>query len=222
MLRHELLLALAVSAVAGATPESDSTSVRFKEERLVIEYTASAGEAALVMSAESEVPLGRVALSDPRGGIALRLQAGTGRNLSLSGFKVESRESTLDELLAAYPPGRYGFGGCTAQGDAIFGSANLVHDLPRPARILWPVEGATDVSTEDLVVRWEGDPSATGFHVILEQGDNDGIAIQVPPGTDSLAIPGGILESGTETLLEIATIAAGGNRTLFEVKFTTR
>ncbi len=222
MARCELLLALVAGSVAGVPIEDDPTPLRFKEERLVIEYTASADEAALVMSAESEVPLGRVELSDPRGRIALRLQAGDGRDLSLSGFQVESRESTLDELLATYPPGRYGFGGRTAEGKVILGAAALQHDLPRPAQILWPVEGATDVPTEGLIVSWEGDPSAVGFHVILEQGENDGIAIQVPPGTDSLAISGGILESGTETQLEIATISASGNRTLYEVQFTTR
>lgn len=222
MARCELLLALVAGSVAGVPNEEDPTPLRFKEERLVIEFTASADEAALVMSAESEVPLGRVELSDQRGRIALRLQAGNGRDLSLSGFRVESRESTLDELLATFPPGRYGFAGRTAEGKVILGSAALQHDLARPAQILWPVEGATAVPTEGLVVSWEGDPSAAGFHVMLEQGDNDGIAIQVPPGTESLAIPGGILESGAETLLEIATISASGNRTLYEVQFTTR
>lgn len=220
----KLHLTLATSSLVlllGSSGESGATR-QFKEERLVIEYTVTASEAALVMSAESEVPLGMVELRDPLGRPALRLQAGASRDLSLSGFNVESRESSLAELLEAYPAGPYTFGGRTVAGHVLVGGAELNHELPEAARVLWPNEGALDVPTHGLTVRWEGDAQAAGFHVILEQGENDGVSVTVPAGASSLDIPGGVLAPGTETLLEIATIGENGNRTLVEVSFTTR
>jgi hypothetical protein len=222
MLKIQMTL-VASSLALFVAPSSDNGVTRqFKEESLVIEYTSAAGEAALLMSAESETPLGMVELRDPFGKPALRLQAGNGRNLSLSGFGVESRESQLAELLAAYPEGQYAFSGRALAGHAIVGAATLSHELPRPATVLWPLDGARDVPGEGLTVSWEGDPQAAGFHVILEQGEDDGISIQVPAGSSSLEIPDGVLEQGVETLLEIGTIGPNGNRTLVEVSFTTR
>jgi hypothetical protein len=215
-----LFAATSLALLPGSSGPEDSTRL-LKEERLSIQYTATAGEAVLVMSAESEVPLGLLELRDPLGRRTLRLLAGDGRALSLSGFEVESREGTLEELLASYPEGPYRFGGRTIAGHAIWGEATVEHTLPEPARILWPLQGARDVPGDGLTVTWEGDPSAGGFHVILEQGDNDGISIHVPGDSDSLVIPPGVLEPGTETLLEIGTIGPNGNRTLVEVTFTT-
>jgi len=218
---HLTLAASSLLLLLGSSGESGATR-QFKEERLVIEHTVTANEAALVISAESEVPLGMVELRDPLGQPALRLQAGAARSLSLSGFNVESRESTLEELLEAYPEGPYTFGGRTVAGHVIVGGALLSHALPEAARPLWPREGAVDVPTEGLTVRWEGDPQAAGFHVILEQGENDGVSVTVPAGSNSLEIPGGVLAPHTQTLLEIATLGENGNRTLVEVSFTTR
>lgn len=215
------LAATSIALLLGSSG-TDGATRHFKEERLVIEYTVTAGEAALVMSAESEVPLGMVELRDPLGRSALRLQAGDSRDLSLSGFAVESRESTLGELLETYPEGRYSLFGRTVAGNTITGGATIVHALPQPAHVLWPLDGARAVPTENLTVSWEGDASASGFHVILEQGDNDGISVRVPSGSSSLEVPNGVLEAGTETMLEIGTIGPNGNRTLVEVTFTTR
>lgn len=222
MSKSQIFLAALPLVLLASRSGGSATALAFKEERLVIEYTATAGEAALVMSAESESPLGYVELRDPLERNALRLQAGQGRDLSLSGFVVESRESTLEKLLASYPEGRYDFAGRTVSGRAIFGGATFEHAVPRPVRILWPLDGAEQVATQGLVVAWEADPSASGFHVILEQGESDGLSVQLPAGTDSLEIPSGVLAQSTETLLEIAAIGTNGNRTLVEIQFTTR
>jgi hypothetical protein len=215
-----MFAAVSITLLLGSSA-GDGSPQLLKEERLSIQYTATAGEAVLIMSAESEVPLGVIELRDPLGRRALRLQAGEGRALSLSGFDVESREGTLEELLANYPEGPYRFAGRTIAGQVISGEAVVEHTLPEPARILWPLAGARDVPGDGLTVAWEGDSSASGFHVILEQGDNDGISIHVPGDSESLEIPAGILEPGTETMLEIGTIGPNGNRTLVEVTFTT-
>lgn len=222
MLKFQTTLAATSLALLFVSAGETTATRQFKEEKLVIEYTVTAQEAALVMSAESEVPLSLVELRDPLGRPAMRLQVGNGLDLSLSGFDVESRESTIDELLSAYPEGHYTFGGRTIAGHVIVGGATLSHALPEAPRILWPLQGAQSVPAEDLTVRWAGDAGAVGFHVILEQGENDGISIRVPEESNSLEIPNGILAPGTETWLEIAAIGENGNRTLVEVQFTTR
>ena len=56
----------------------------------------------------------------------------------------------------------------------------------------------------------------------MEQGETDGVNIQVPKGKSTLRIPPGILAPGTETQLEIAAVGANGNKTLVEIPFTTR
>ena len=90
------------------------------------------------------------------------------------------------------------------------------------SRITWPVNGSAGVPTSGLTVNWQAEAATTGFHVILEQNENDGLSVFLPADARSLQIPDGVLAKGTRTLLEIATLAENGNRTVVEVRFETR
>jgi len=86
----------------------------------------------------------------------------------------------------------------------------------------YPQDGSTGVPSQGLVIEWERDPDAVGYRVHLEQGDNDGLVIELPRGPCRLAVPDGFLRPDRETTLEIGVIGMAGNTTVTEVSFTTR
>lgn len=212
-------LTLGLSALRG--PADDEPAEALKEERAFIEYTPQHGEAVVVFEAESEVGLQRVEVRSPHGASALSLRATSVGGRSISGFVVETTEAPLPDVLAAYAEGRYDIIALTHGGHAAVGSALLVHALLDQPVITYPAAGARAVPTSGLTVTWAADPLASGYTVILEQDDNDGLTIELPPGSSSLAVPEGFLQSATETLLEVSVIGPNGNRTVTEVPFTT-
>ena len=193
-----------------------------QEERMFIEHNVSLGEAVVRVEAESEEELDRIQVDKPDGEQLFALAAPTGKTRGLSGFEIELDEDSLASVLATYAAGDYDIHARTADGRAAEGSARLSLDLPPAPQLIYPQDGAVDVPTSGLVVRWHPDRWASGYHVQMEQGESDGLAIQVPPGRNSLRIPDGLLARGTATQLEIAAIGPGGNRTVIGVHFTTQ
>lgn len=216
-----ILAALSLAAVA-QPGRSAPSPVSLKEERLTLEYTATNGEAAVVMSAESESLLARVEIRDPRGTRVLDLRGEEGKRLALSGFEVESRESSPAELLETFAEGVYDLRARTVDGELLVGSAYLSHELPRAPTVTHPLEGSRDVPAEDLVVTWMPDPHAVAYQVVLEQNENDGLSARLPAGRTSLRVPAGVLAPGTASHVEVGAVGPSGNCTLVEVSFTTR
>jgi hypothetical protein len=216
-----LLGALTLGLAAPRGPAHDEPAEALKEERAFIEYTPQHGEAVVVFEAESEVGLQRVEVRSPQGDSALSLRSTSVGGRSISGFVVETTEAPLPDVLAAYAEGRYDIVARTHSGHAAVGSALLVHALLDQPAITYPAAGARGVSTSGLTVTWAADPLASGYTVILEQDDNDGLTIELPPGSSSLVVPEGFLQPATETLLEVGVIGPNGNRTVTEVPFTT-
>ena len=217
------LAALALASVGGQARE-EPPALRLKEERMIVEYTASANEAVVLVEAESEAVLGRVEVRGPRGNPVLALRAGRGQDRGLagfSGFLVESQESELVQLLSTWGAGDYDLLAWTVDGQEVLGRATLHHALPRAPEVVYPSEGAMGVPT-DPVVSWVPDPSAEAYVVVLEQDENDGLTVRLEGGTGSFQVPAGVLRPATETQLEVAAVDPNGNRTLVEVLFTTR
>jgi hypothetical protein len=152
------------------------------------------------------VGLQRVEVRSPQGDSALSLRSTSVGGRSISGFVVETTEAPLPDVLAAYAEGRYDIVARTHSGHAAVGSALLVHALLDQPAITYPAAGARGVSTSGLTVTWAADPLASGYTVILEQDDNDGLTIELPPGSSSLVVPEGFLQPATETLLEVGVI----------------
>ena len=191
-----------------------------KEEAMTLEYTAALDEAVLIVEAETESGLGRVEVHGPGGEPLFNLRRGDAQNFALSGFVVETRETSAKSVFRAYPEGVYDIRAWTVEGQRLDGSATLSHDLlPAPIAV-YPFEGAVNVSTTPLVV-WINDPEATGYRVVLEQNDNDGLMAELSAGTNSFHVPAGILAPDTKSQLEIGAIGANGNSTLVEISFFT-
>ncbi len=222
MYRTAFAIALLALAAVGWQQHQVRPYLQFKEERMFIEYSPALNEAALLVEAETEAGVEGLEIRDPLGSSRFKLWAASGQQLSLSGFMVESLESSPEELFAAYPEGIYDLRARSTDGDAVWGSAVLSHELPAQPIVLHPRDGDVNVPATNLIVAWHPDAAASGYKVILEQGENDGLTADVPAGQSSFQVPNGILAAGTQTHLEIGAIGPNGNRTLAEISFTTR
>lgn len=220
MLKPTIALA-ALALTALGTPPGPQLG-RFKEETMTIEYTATSGEAAVVLKAETEQAVDRVEVRSPFGGSVLEMNGPGGQPLSLSGFVLESVETTPAELFAMFPEGGYALRGRSTDGRPLLGHALLSHQLPAAPQVIFPYEGAADVSTKDLQLSWAADPQVARYRVVLEQGDADNMMVELPRGSTSLVVPDGVLEPGQPTLFEVGAVGQNGNCTLVEIKFTTR
>lgn len=192
-----------------------------KEELMVLEYTPAADEVAIKFSAESEAHLVRIEMRAPSGERVLQIQADEGGKRSLSGFKMETREYHLNELFETYMPGRYEIRARLSDGRVVRGSALLSLELLPEPLVMYPAHGATGIPTSFLAV-WVPDPEAVGYRIGLEQGDTDTMIVNLPAGARSFRVPPGVLESDTETYIEVAAIGRSGNETVVEVVFFTR
>jgi len=214
-------LCAALALAAFAPTRQLPPSMHLDGERILIEYTVGSNEAVVIVSAESDQPLNRVAVLDPLGQVVLELSARSSQGLALSGFKLETEEATAGALLLAYPEGEYQLRGRSVDGVPARGRAALSHSLPLPPRITYPLAGETGVPTTGLTLTWTPDPAVTAYRIVLEQDDNDGLEVTLPAGTGSFAVPPGFLAGAAETLFEVGAVGANGNSTISEVVFTT-
>ncbi len=215
------LIALSLSIYGWQEIARRDPVFRLKEESLTIEYTATANEAVIVFQAESEETLRRVEIEDPSGKPIMRMWVGHGHDVALSGFVVETAESSPGEILRVYGEGQYRVNANTLDGSPACGEAVLSHQLLEPPAVLYPFEQAFDVPT-DLVVQWVADPSAREYRVVLEQGESDTLSVRLPAGSNSFAVPAGVLMSNRDSHVEVGAVGANGNCTLVEIEFRTR
>jgi len=215
-------LAVAIAVTLAALPQfgTEPPQLLMKEEQIIVEFTATSGEATIIVVAESEESLGQIEARTPDGARILRIQSGSEGRFPLQGFLLEARESTLPELRRRYSEGLYELRGLTTDGRPVGGSAVLSHDL-RPAPVVtYPGQNDTGVPA-DLTVTWERDPGAVAYQIVLEQGDSDTLTAELPADATSFSVPAGVLRSGEESHVEVGAYAENGNRTLVEVSFTT-
>ncbi len=223
MIKSSAVLSSLSLLVAFQAPHSGDVGSfdALKEEQMFIEYTATSGEAALKVAAESEHQLRRVSVRGPGGESMLELYAEDRRGVALQGLVLETYESSLSQLLRTFPEGEYGLRAKGVSGGSAFGSALLSHELPAVPIILRPRAGAAAVDP-CLTVTWAADSGAAAYRVGLEQGDSDNIVVELPPERTSFTVPEGVLRSNELTQLEVGTVGANGNITLVEFTFTTR
>jgi hypothetical protein len=212
--------AVAIGFAAGQAPRNPEAALQFKEERMFVEYSPSAGIATVIVEAESEEAVSNVEVCQPGGASSFRMRAENGR-FALSGFVLESQEADLATIFDSYPAGTYVVRGRTVSGQSVTGSAEVAHELVAAPELVYPRDGARGVPSSDLTVTWNADGGAAAYRIVLEQDENDGLTIQLPPGSDSLRIPDEMLAPRSEYHLEIAAIAPNGNRTVSEIHFTT-
>ncbi len=185
-------------------------------------------------------PSGRpLAVFDPRG----RLD-----DLTMAGVFFESREPpeaewSFDDLVAAFPEGRYRVKARNFEGKYLTGSARFTHAVPAAPEIVAPVIAeepeapGTPIATDDVVVAWEpvtqtingAAVSISGYQVIVtkeEHEDPHGFSkptydVHVGPDATSLSVPADFFESGEVYELEVLALERSGNQTISVGFFVT-
>jgi len=223
MYKPILIASGAILGMAAAKPVARPAQimpvVHLKEEAMIVEYTASANEAVIKVRAESETGLQRVELCLPDGSTAVKLESAPGHPLAVWGFEFELLEADPVTVLGAYAAGTYDFRGRSVLGNSVVGNVTFSHELPPAPVITYPRNGALHVPANGLTVTWVPDPTAVSYRVGVEQGDRDGLIVELPAGTSSLRVPDGLLRPRTRTFVEVGAVAANGNCTIVEIPF---
>ena len=187
---------------------------------------------------------------DPNGRqvLAVKPQGQLGE-LTVSGIFFESREPpnsefSIDDLLAAFPEGKYEVRGLSFDGTGLTGFATFTHDIPAAPVITSPAlaEDANRaahavIASDDPVVRWEpvtrtifdGPITITGYEVIVTKNakdDPNGFSrptfdVHVSPDQTSLTVPVEFLEPHTVYELEVLALEESGNQTIAAGFFKT-
>lgn len=218
-----LFASTAIGAI-GWTQQQAAASPPQMHQSMYVEYFADSGLAALVVEAEADADsaVGTVGIRDPSGAPFLRVLSLPGQHLGLSGYKLESRLSTLAAVLADSAPGNYRMSVHMREGSNLQGTSGLSHILPAAPIIGYPSDGDTAVPAKELTITWALVPGAVGYRIGLEQGDTDTLLARLPASASSFRVPPGMLEPGVPTGLEVIAVGANGNRTVSERTFTTR
>jgi hypothetical protein len=140
--------------------------------------------------------------------------------LGLTELFFESAEPSPGEVLALFDPGEYTFVGRTTEGERLFGTGMLSHDLP-PAPVFSPSNGEVLDHTA-VVIRWDPIPGAARFEVIVSDEINAAnIEAEVSGGTSEMAVPPTFLAPGGSYKAEVLAIFDNGNKTISEGLFYT-
>jgi len=217
MYKPILFVSLLTMTALGWEQGRPTAVVPLEGSKMILEWTPGK-EAVVRITAENEKELERVRIFRPDGQELVELATESG---GLTGLELELREPDLVRLLENYANGPYTIHAAMVGGKLARGQANLSLDLPAAPRVVHPRRGEF-VQASNLTVYWLPDRSAAGYELQLEQGEDDGLRVRLPPERSSFQVPRDFLLPGTRTTLEVTAIGANGNRTVAEVVFTTR
>jgi hypothetical protein len=236
-----LILAAAAPEGWAKTRQSE---IPFSRAKLIIEFNSTAnegvGDVGVQVLLDGE-PWQSLKINSPDGRTILDIRASRSlRKQGLTELFFESSEPSLDEVplaefLARFPEGTYEFEGKTIDGQEIEGEATFTHVIPAGPVIVSPKEG--EVDPQNLIISWEavtkkidgageGDLVIVAYQVIVERTDNAELGaaprtfdIKLPATLgpiQSVTVPPGFLEPGTEYKFEVLAIEAGGKQTITE------
>jgi hypothetical protein len=244
---------LALAAATGPTPANAAEP--FKITNIHFETNASACDMGVQISFDTDgVSEGTV--MDPNGQVVYQFGSVGGMEFThniTEGFQErvepqitdlmtlldcerdpEEPETSLAELLAAWPEGEYIFRSASADED--FRSfARLTHKVPAGAEILRPEDGDVVPSDEHLVIRWTrvtdplipelGPVNVGGYHVVIADITNPDFRpgrtkvqfdSDVPASASSILVPKQFLRPNRIYEFEVLTTERGGNQTITE------
>jgi hypothetical protein len=205
--------------------------VPLEEARIIIETNATDGDTGIQIFLDAD-GWDEMTVSAPNGETMVLVRGeGSIAELGLTEFFFESvepelSELPLEELLALFPEGEYGFLGKTLEGDELVGTAVFTHAIPDGPVLLAPQEDAV-VEPNEVVVSWApvADPPGSqivAYQVIVEGGDPEReFSVHVPASVTSVSVPAEFINPTTEYDFEVLAIETGGNQTISESSFVT-
>ena len=212
------LASTAFGAIGWAPPQA-AVAQRLANEAMYIEYFPRRGVATLVVEVEADESVDSLDVFSPVGDPYLCVRALRGQNQGLSGFKVESRETALAQLLAQSEVGAYFLSVRTRSGGLLQGTAALSHVLPPTPPVTFPTNDDHTLPASGFTITWNTVPGAVGYRIGLEQGETDTLAVRLAAGSTSFQVPNGVLTTGAEAHLEVIAVGANGNQTVAERDF---
>jgi hypothetical protein len=218
MYKPAIFISLLTMTALGWKQDRRTPVVPLEGSRMFLEWTPGQ-EVVVRITAESEEELERVRVLRPNG--VQLIDLGAGNKGGLTSLEVELREPDPASLVRDYAAGKYYIQAATVGGKMARGQVNLSLDLPAAPRVVQPRSGEL-LPASNLTVFWLPDPSASGYELQLEQGEDDGLRVKLPPERSSFQVPREFLLPGTRTTLEVTAIGTNGNRTVTEVSFFTR
>jgi len=251
MKRHMLLLPVFLVAVVAliigaAAPElwargkNKKEKVELDDATITVEVNATDGDAGFQIFLDGE-GWRRVSIYDPnwrqifkvnaRGGVK---EIGGGTELFLETAEPEYEGlDELQELLDLLPPGDYRFYGRTAEGDWLYGKAELTHVIPAGPEIVEPDEYEALAPGSPVVINWEAVTSAIilpdgatltiiGYQVIVDDEESgNSFEVTVPEDVTEVTVPNQFIQPNTPYSFEVLAIEESGNQTITESFFCT-
>lgn len=170
-------------------------------------------------------------------------------DLTMAGIFFESREPehaevSIEEHLRNFPEGQYAIRGVNFEGVGYHGAATLTHNIPKPPKMIFPLEMADEVNINsqilaptDVVVSWEmvtetifdKPVNIRAYEVIVRSllpndphgFSHDNLDIHLPASAASLSIPNEFWKPNTAYEFEVLAIEESGNQTLTSGFFMT-
>lgn len=227
------LALMTMTSVASAEAESRrwEPPIPFSAAKILIELNATAQDAGIQMLIDGEgwrqvqvySPAGEKLLDvRPRGSVGV---------IGITELFFESAEPSLqdlplEELLEMFPEGEYWVFGRTAEGQRMWGTAVMSHDIPGGPNVVTPVEGGV-TDRNNTVIDWDRVPDPEGGHirgyqVIVELPEPLRIfSVDLPANVTGVRVPVAFLQRGTEYKFEVLAITESGNQTITESTFST-
>jgi hypothetical protein len=206
------LVAAATVASTGASAGQEQRSIPFSQAKILFELNATAQDAGIQALLDGE-GWDHVTVLSPDREPLLEIEAdGSVGDIGVTELFFESAEPSLadlplEDLLAMFPEGRYRFEGTTVEGQRLFGSATLSHDIPAKANVVSPAEGAT-TDPANTVIAWEPVTEPV-------------FSVDLPSTDTSVTVPSEFLEPGTDYKFEVLAVADNNNQTIHEGTFST-
>ncbi|MDI6770785.1 MAG: hypothetical protein QMD04_14085 [Anaerolineales bacterium] len=255
-----MALALAVSA-CGAQAGSPSTSDRITCEApegetipmpttyLYFEHNSTAGDTGVHGMFDSS-SFAELCVYDPSGNQILAVKPQNQlADLTMAGIFFESREPehtevSVEDHLRNFPEGQYAVRGVTYDGIGYHGAATLTHNIPKPPKMIFPLEMADEADIKSqiivpsgVVVAWEpvtetifGKPVTIKAYEVIVRSllpndpngfSHDNLDIHLSASTTRLAIPDEFWIPNTPYEFEVLAVEESGNQTLVSGFFET-
>ena len=239
-MKHYKLIAsliLALGYYAGSA-QAHTKVIEFSDSRIIIEVNATDDDSGIQMFIDGE-GWDWLIVFDPKWRTVLRVRgSGSVGETGLTELFFESAEPGFDELsleefLDRFPKGKYRFFGASVEGDWLFGTGVLTHNIPAGPVLVSPTDDEELAFGVVVTVMWESvmtqfddrgelEGEIVGYQVIVEQEDPLRVfSADLTPDMTSIVIPASFMLPGADYKYEVLAIEESGNQTLSESAFFT-
>ncbi len=210
--------AIAAAPIPEGRPADRFAAVSIHLERNVTDHDAEA----VIEAVAGRCALRSLLVSRPDGVVVAAYDSRGRDGLGGQEVLIESPEPTEEDLVHAYPEGRYTFIAETLCGRRLSSEARLIGGFPLASRVIAPPNRSRGIARAGLVLRWSPVAGVDHYQIELEQSGYGTILRATVPGAEtSLPIPEALLHPGSSYQVGVGTFSADGNASFVETTFST-